>query len=94
MPRLCRVVKRGDPTQEEQEALFKLRLDCLAEGTAVVNGGSPLPVCERWGWRCYITTLGRDRDGSLLASITAEDPAGKIRLFRNVRLVKPASLNL
>jgi len=86
--------KRDDATTDELQSLFEVRRQCLDAATALVNDGVPLPVYERWGWKARIRTLGRDQDGSLLASVTVEDPADHIRMLRNVRLVKESSLNL
>jgi hypothetical protein len=92
--RFSRAVKRDDPTPEEWRSLFSLRRECLDHATAMVNGGVEIPVSERWGWVAKLTRLGRDADGSLMASVVVTDPDDKVRVLRNVRLVKQARLNL
>lgn len=90
--------QRGDvycneATPAERRSLLSVRLQCLDEATTVANSGSPLPARDRWGWRAIIKTLGRDRDGSLLASVTVYDPSENVVMLRNVRLVPERRLN-
>lgn len=87
-----KVVKLDAPTRAEHRSLLQCRLACLSEATAKRNGGTPLDVNDRVGWRARINVLGRDQDRSLLASVTVTDPAGAIVMLRNVRLVRERRL--
>jgi hypothetical protein len=92
MHRLRRVVNDTEPTVAEWRSLFQCRLSCLAEAAQAWNGGVPLAAEDRVGWRAYIKRLGRDQDGSLLASVRVVDPDGRTCMLRNVRLVKERRL--
>lgn len=94
MPRIRSAFKQDEATTEELRSLLIVRRECLDQATQMMNEGVPMPVSERWGWRARIKTLGRDRDDSLLASITVTCPEGKIRVLRNVRLVRERTLHL
>lgn len=94
MPRFRYAVERDEATPDERRALFLARREALDHGTSIASGGAILPAEARWGWRATVRTLGRDQDGSLLASITVTDPDDRIRVLRNVRLVKERTLLL
>jgi hypothetical protein len=94
LPQYRRVVYLNDPTPAERRSLLLCRLECLAEACKRWNGGEYLAPNERVGWRAVIKTLGRDQDGSCLASVTVYDPSGEIAMLRNVRLVRERRLKL
>lgn len=94
MPRIRYAVQVDEPTTAEHRSLLLVRRECLDQATQMMNGGTPIPPSERWGWRAVIKTLGRDQDGSLLASVTVTGPDSKIRMLRNVRLVPERTLLL
>lgn len=84
---------QDDPTPEEHRSLIDVRLDALDQATARASLEGRLPVRWRHGWHAYIKTHGRDRDGSLRASVTVVDPSETVVMIRNVRLVKKKSLD-
>jgi hypothetical protein len=79
---------------EEFHALLKERLATLDAATTHVSLLGPIPVQWRAGWRGILTTLGRDRDGSLLAKITCMGPGLEKPYVRKVRLTKEQPLTL
>jgi hypothetical protein len=94
IPRRYGVALTNRVTLEEFQRLWLIRLETLADCTARVSGGKPLPVSWRSGWQARLNILSRDRDGSLRASVTVTRPNSKQRWVRNVRLVKPKALRL
>lgn len=88
---------RGTPewaTPEEFRALLLRRRDALDQCTAQLTGGRPLPVTWRTGWRARIAYAGRDRDGSLLATITVTGPNVSDKWLQKVRLVRSKQLKV
>jgi ligand-binding SRPBCC domain-containing protein len=81
-------------TQAEFQALLLRRLDALDSCTAEVMGGKPMPVQWRRGWSARIAYAGRDRDGSLLATITITGPQNSMKWLQRVRLVRQRELKL
>jgi hypothetical protein len=81
-------------TPDEFRALLLRRLDALDQCTAQVTGGRPLPVAWRTGWSARIAYAGRDRDGSLLATITITGPNVSDKWLQKVRLVRQRGLKL
>lgn len=57
-------------------------------------GGQHMPVPWRRGWRAKIAYAGRDRDGSLLATITITGPRASLKWLQKVRLVRERRLKL
>lgn len=94
MPQNGTIVEQAEATPEERRSLFSARLQCLETATSLVNEGEPLPAKDRHGWTAYINIHGRDRDGSLLATITVRDREKSVRLTRNLRLVPQEKLDL
>lgn len=84
--------KHDDATPEERRSLMNVRLDALDEATARASLDGHMPVQWRRGWTAYIKSHGRDRDGSLRASVTVLDPSDTVVMIRKVRLVKEESL--
>jgi hypothetical protein len=81
-------------TYEEFQALLQRRRDALDMCTAQLTGGRPMPVQWRTGWKATIAYAGRDRDGSLLATITVTGPNTSDKWLQKVRLVRTKGLNL
>lgn len=81
------------PTREEWPSVLDARLQTLDNATQVVTGSNPLPPAWRVGWTCHVAFLGRDRDGSLLISLTARGPGLARPYVRRVRLVRHALFN-
>lgn len=81
-------------TLEEFQALLLRRRDALAQCTAQLTGGRPLPVAWRVGWKAHIKYAGRSRDGSLLARIIVTGPNVSDKWISSVRLVRRSQLNL
>lgn len=81
-------------TLEEYQALLLRRRDALDSCTAELTGGRPMPIQWRSGWRAEIKYAGRDRDGSLLATITVTGPNISDKWLQKVRLVRTARLDL
>jgi hypothetical protein len=75
-------------------ALLNHRRKCIEQCTAQEFGGRPLPVAWRVGWRAELRYAGRDRDGSLLATITITGPQRYQKWLQKVRLVREERLNL
>lgn len=94
MPQYRRVVKLNEPTAAEHRSLLLCRLECLDQASRMLSQGRYVPPSERVGYRAWIKTLGRDQDGSLLASVSVQGPSGKLVLSRNVRLVRERRLKL
>lgn len=78
---------------EEFQALLLRRRDAIAQCTAQLTGGSPMPIQWRWGWKAHIRYAGRDRDGSLKATITITGPNVSDKWLQKVRLVRKGTLN-
>lgn len=81
-------------TLEEFRALLLRRRDALDQCTAQLTGGRPLPVSWRVGWKAHIKYAGRDRDGSLLATITVTGPNVSDKWLQKVRLVRRSQLKV
>lgn len=81
-------------TCEEFQALLLRRLDALDMCTAQYFEVDHYPVSWRRGWRAEVRYAGRDRDGSLLATITVTGPSASAKWLQKVRLVRRARLNL
>lgn len=79
---------------EEFRALLLRRRDALAQCTAQLTGGRPMPVAWRWGWKASIKYAGRSKDGCLLAHIIVTGPNVSDKWLQRVRLVKQQSLRL
>lgn len=81
-------------TPDEFQALLLRRRDALDLCTAEHYGVAHYPVAWRVGWRADIRYAGRDRDGSLLATITVTGPTASDKWLQKVRLVRKERLNL
>jgi hypothetical protein len=81
-------------TQAEFDALLLRRLDALDSCTREYYEVDHYPVQWRVGWRAEIRYAGRDRDGSLLATITITGPEKCSKWLQKVRLVRRERLNL
>lgn len=77
----------------EFHALLLRRIDAIAQCTAQLTGGRPMPVSWRWGWKAHIRYAGRSKDGSLLATITVTGPNVSDKWLQRVRLVPRSRLN-
>jgi hypothetical protein len=80
------------PTPAEVRSVLKVRADCLDAATGEGRLDGPLPVRWRVGWRGIITWMGRDRDGSMKASVTIYDQNSTKVYVRYVRLCKHVRL--
>lgn len=81
-------------TPDEFSALLLRRRDALDQCTAQYFEVQYYPVAWRVGWRAEIRYAGRDRDGSLLATITVTGPTADAKWLQRVRLVRRKQLNL
>ena len=81
-------------SSEEFSALILRRRDALDACTSEHFGVAHYPVAWRAGWTARIAYAGRDRDGSLLATITVTGPEKKDKWLQKVRLVRRGRLNL
>jgi hypothetical protein len=80
------------PTIEEFDVLHTERLRTMHSAYEQCTGaacrGNVLPS----GWYCRINILGRDRDGSLLATLTAGPQRRQVTYTRQLRLTKQRAL--
>lgn len=81
-------------TLEEFRKLLILRREALEQAAKDPQSLFPMPVPWRRGWKAHIKLRGRDRDGSLCASIVVTRPGGSLPYVRNVRLVASRALPL
>jgi hypothetical protein len=80
------------PTAEEFRRLLEIRLQTLDQCSITDGADTPLPAVWRIGYKATIKLLGRDRDGSLRASVTVLAPHLVRPYVRRVRLVKERNL--
>jgi len=81
------------PLPAEVRSVLLVRREALDVATGQGRLGGSLPVQWRVGWHGVITWRGRDRDGSMKASVSIREPSGKIVYVRHVRCVREARLN-
>lgn len=81
-------------THEELRQLHKLMRETVRSHTASVALDGPRLLSPARGEKYVLAAHGRDRDGSLLASVTIHMPWSGPAYVRRVRLVKARSLNL
>ena len=81
-------------TPEEFQRLLLVRRETLEDATRKASGGSAMPITWRHGWKATLKILGRDKDGSLKASVTVVGPHASSGYVRKVRLVTQYRVNL
>lgn len=75
-------------TRDELTWLLSERLRALQDATALSNGGRPLPLRSRWGWRANLELYGRQRDGTLSAAVRVWTPDRRSRYTRRLRCIQ------
>lgn len=84
--------KPDDPLPSEVRSVLMVRRELLETKLGQDTLEGRVPVRWRIGCRCIITWRGRDRDGSMRASVALYDALGKLLYTRHVRCVRPVRL--
>jgi CMP-N-acetylneuraminic acid synthetase len=74
-------------TRDEKEVLFGARKQAIQDVVDRCPGLAPDHVAWRWGWKAVLAVHKRDRDGSLLASVTVTAPILTKPYTRRMRLI-------
>lgn len=80
------------PTPSEVRSVLIVRREALEAAVSQEVLDGVLPVQWRVGWRATVTWHGRDRDGSMKASVVVTDRSSKQVYVRHVRLCRERRL--
>jgi hypothetical protein len=87
MPQPGYVAHPPSVTAQEFSRILEVRRQTLEDATRAEGSLFPMPVTWRHGWKATVRILGRDRDGSVLFTVSVKQPRSTEVYVRKCRLV-------